>query len=257
MEYSFTLYDLQFFLLLLVRILSFISTAPFFGARTTPRRVKILISVVISFLVFQTCKDVNVEYSGVMEYAIIVIKESVVGMLLGLITNICVQTIYFAGNFIDMDMGFAMATLFDPSTGVNISVTGNLYYYLIMAMFVATDMHQYLIRAIVDTYKVIPVGELVIRSGLLNNLIDFVASYFIIGFRIALPVFATILIINTVLGILAKVAPQMNMFAIGLQLKVLAGLLMLLAIAGLLPTISNIIFEYIKKMIVVTVEGMH
>lgn len=257
MEYSFTLYDLQYFLLLLVRILSFISTAPFFGAKTIPSKVKILISVVISFLVFQTCKDTTVAYDGVLEYAIVVIKESVVGILLGLVTNICVQSIYFAGNFMDMDMGFAMATLFDPSTGVNVSITGNLYYYLVMVMFVVTDMHQYLIKAIVDTYKIIPVGELVIRSGLLNSLIDFVSSYFIIGFRIALPVFTVILLVNTVLGVLSKVAPQMNMFAIGLQLKVLGGLLVLLATVGLLPTISNIIFEYIKKMTVVTVEGMH
>ena len=78
-----------------------------------------------------------------------------------------------------------------------------------------------------------------------------------IGFRIALPVFATILLVNSILGILAKIAPQMNMFVIGLQLKVLAGLIILLAMAGMLPVISDFIFDQIKKMIIFTVEGMH
>lgn len=257
MNYSFTLYDLEYFLLLLVRILSFIGTAPFFGAKTVPKRIKILMAVVVSFLVFQVTQDTKVEYSGVIEYATFVIEEAVIGMLLGLISNICVQVIYFAGNFIDMDMGFAMATLLDPATGINISVTGNLYYYLVMAMLLVTDMHQYLIKAIVDTYQVIPVGGLIIRASLYEHLIDFAANYFLIGFRIALPVFATILLVNSILGILAKIAPQMNMFVIGLQLKVLAGLVILLAMAGMLPVISDFIFDQIKKMIIFTVEGMH
>ena len=87
-------------------------------------------------------------------------------------------------------------------------------------------------------------------------MLDYMVAYLVIGFRIALPVFASILIVNVVLGILAKVAPQMNMFAVGIQIKMLTGLVIMTLIIMLIPNVSNFIFTEMRTMIVQIIEGM-
>ena len=91
---------------------------------------------------------------------------------------------------------------------------------------------------------------------LLDAMLKFMADYILISFRICLPMFAVMLLLNALLGILAKVAPQMNMFAVGMQIKVLVGLSMLFLTMGMLPGISNMIYNEMKSMIVAFVEAM-
>lgn len=93
-------------------------------------------------------------------------------------------------------------------------------------------------------------------DSLMNSMVRFLSEYIIIGFRICLPIFATMILLNAVLGILAKVAPQMNMFAVGIQLKVLTGLSILFFTVGMLPGASDFIFTQMKKIVVSFVEGM-
>ena len=87
-------------------------------------------------------------------------------------------------------------------------------------------------------------------------MLTFLSDYVIIGFRMILPVFCTILLLNAVLGILAKVAPQLNMFSVGIQFKVLTGLSVLFFTAGMLPGVADFVFREMKKMIISFVEGM-
>ncbi len=84
----------------------------------------------------------------------------------------------------------------------------------------------------------------------------YIADYFIIGFRIILPIFSCILVINIVLGILAKVAPQMNMFVIGMQLKVFVGLFLLFVVMGFLPSVSDFLFEEMQTLTKLFVQIM-
>jgi len=93
-------------------------------------------------------------------------------------------------------------------------------------------------------------------DSLLTSVIEFLGDYIILGFRICLPVFASIMLMNIVLGLLAKLAPQMNMFSVGIQLKLLAGLVVVWIMMGLLPDICNIVSTKIQQMIVSMVEGM-
>ena len=89
-----------------------------------------------------------------------------------------------------------------------------------------------------------------------DTVIGFIANYFIIGFRIALPVFGTVILLNCVLGIMAKIAPQMNMFAVGMQLKVMTGLFVIFITMSLLPIIANFIFDQMKSMLTQMMRGM-
>ena len=150
-----------------------------------------------------------------------------------------------------------MVTLMDPTTRESTSITGALYQYILMLLMIATGMYRYLFGALADTFELIPINGAVFHSDLLmTSMITFLGDYVIIGFRIVLPIFCSILLLNAVLGVLAKVSPQMNMFAVGIQLKILVGLSVLFFTAGILPGIADFIFEEMKRMIVSFMGGM-
>ena len=119
-------------------------------------------------------------------------------------------------------------------------------------------MHQFILRALIDSFSLIPLGGTQFEmDSLLSAMVQYCTDLFIIAFRIVLPVFACIMILNAILGIMAKVAPQMNMFAVGIQLKLLVGLAVLFITTFLLPDIANFIFNEMKTMIVMFIEGMY
>lgn len=92
---------------------------------------------------------------------------------------------------------------------------------------------------------------------MMTTMVALMSDIFILAFRMVLPVFACIMILNVILGIMAKVAPQMNMFAIGIQLKILLGFLIMFLTIGLLPYISDFVFSEMKKIMTMMLEGMH
>jgi flagellar biosynthetic protein FliR len=224
----------------------------------TPKRVKIGIGFFISLLLYQTLTPADaVEYDSVVEYAIIVIKEALAGLIIGFGANMCLSVVNFAGHIADMETGLSMVTLMDPATKENVSITGALYQYSFMMMLVASGMYRYLIGALADSFKLIPVNGVVFNSeSLLKSMMQFMSDYIIIGFRIILPIFASILLLNAILGIMAKVSPQMNMFAIGMQLKIIVGLSIIFFTVGMLPGASDFLFTEMKKIMSSFMEGL-
>ena len=244
--------------MIVVRVASFVAVAPFYGTNNTPRRVKIGFSVMVAILLFQILERPALDYEGVFGFAVIIIREGITGLLIGFAASVCNSIILFAGNIIDMDIGLSMAQEFDPMTNSQVTITGNLYQYLLLLMMVVTNMHHYVLRALIDSYQVIPVnGQVFQWDSLAESMTTYMADSFVIAFRIVLPVFACMMILNCILGIMAKVAPQMNMFAVGMQMKVLLGLTVLFLTVMLLPGISDFVFKEMKRMIVSMIEGMY
>ena len=247
---TFTLEHLEFYLLILMRVSGFIMTAPFFSYSSVPMRIRAAMSVFMSLVVIQVTPVVDLTYSGVFGYSALVLKESMIGVVLGLMCSMCFYIINLAGQLMDMEMGLSMANMFDPMVNMQFSVTGSLYNYLLMLMLVVTNMHYYIIRAIVDSFSYFNVGKAVFDTVSLKNIVvDFIANYFIIAVRIVMPVFCCMLLINVVLGVLAKAAPQMNMFVVGMQIKVLAGLAVLVIVIQSFPMVSDYIFGEMKDVI--------
>lgn len=245
---QFTIENLEFYLMIIVRISGFMFIAPFFGQNNVPRKVKAGLAVFLGLMMVNMTAYEPLEYSGTIGFAILVIREAIVGLLIGLSANFCTYILGFAGHIIDMGIGFSMVTMLDPVARVQTSVSGNLYSYFVMFMLLATNMHYYILSAIIDSFQLIPVGKAVLHPNLYELMVHFIVDYFVIGFRITLPIFATTLLVNIVLGIMAKVAPQMNMFVVGMQLKIIVGLLVLFMIIELIPQVSDFIFTEMKTM---------
>ncbi len=257
LNFTFSLRDLEFFLLIVVRITCFIHTAPFFGMTNTPSRVKIGLGVLISALVYQTLTPVHPEYSTVLMYALYVLKEAVTGIIIGYSAAICVAILNFAGHLVDMEIGLSMVSLFDPVSRDSVTISGTYYQYTVLLMLMISGMYQYVLAAIIETFNLIPVSGAVFNSDkILNAMLTFLRDYLALGFRLCLPVFAAMLLLNAILGILAKVSPQLNMFAVGIQLKILLGLGVLFLTVGMMPGASTAILSEMKKMITLFAEAI-
>lgn len=256
-DVTFSYADLEFFLLILVRVTGFIYASPFFSMNNTPRRVKIGLSIFTAYLLFVSLDHNEVVYSTVTEYAVIVMKEAITGILVGWGAQLCMSVAAFAGHIADMEAGLTMVSLLDPATNQTATFSGVLYQYMFSLMLIISGMYRYLFGALVDTFTLIPINEAVFHTdSLVETIIRFMSDYIIIGFRICLPIFCVILLLNCVLGILAKVAPQMNMFVVGLQLKVLTGLSIMFLTVRMLPGAADFIFREMRAVVEAFVKGM-
>ena len=250
---SFPLSELEYFLFIFVRVASFVFVAPFFSTKGVPNQVKIALSMFIAYIIYYFGPEhIYPEYN-----TILVLKEVSVGLLIGLAAQMCTSIVLFAGRIMDMEVGLSMANVFDPATNEQASITGALLQYGVMLILYTTGLHRFLLKALMETFTLIPISGVHINTDrLLEILINFLSNYIIIGFRICLPVFASITLMNIVLALLAKLAPQMNMFSVGIQLKLLAGLSVIVITVTLLPDICNFISDQIQQMMVSIVEGM-
>lgn len=256
-DINISIYDIEQFVLILIRIVSFIVTAPIFSiASTTPAKVKVGFAVVLAFLAFPLVPREEIVYDTILQYTTIIVKEAAVGVIIGFMANVCMYILNFAGRIIDTEMGFAMASQFDPATRTQVSISGTIYTYFVMFLLIVTNMFQYVIRAVIDSYQLIPLGGAQFHANrILQLMTQFITDCFIIGFRIVLPFFTVIFLMNIILGVLAKVAPQMNMFVVGMQLKVFAGLIVMVLTTALLPSVANFIFTEIKTLVVAAIQA--
>ena len=250
---SITLQQLEFFLMIVVRMAGFIYTAPFFGLRNVPLRVKTGLAMAIAVVMFYVLPYEPLEYAGVIGFALLVVEETLAGLILGFVANICYQILAFSGQILDMEIGFSMVNEMDPVTSAQVTVSGNMYSYAVMLMLMITYMHHYLLDALIDTYTLVPIGKVAINPMIYSVVVKLIGEYFVLGFRIVLPVFAAMLIVNSVLAILARVAPQLSMFVIGIQLKVFVGLAVMVVMIKMIPGIASLIFD---KMLEVMREAV-
>jgi flagellar biosynthetic protein FliR len=254
---TFSYADLEYFLLILTRVTCFIYISPFFGMSNTPNRAKIALGLFISYLISSGIPHVEISYSTVTGYAALVMKEAVCGFLIGFGANLCMAIVNFAGHIIDMEIGLMMASVMDPTTRLNTSISAVFYNYAIMLMLIISGMYHFLLGALIDTFTLIPVsGAIFHTEALLNSMLLFMRDYIVIGFRIALPIFVVAMVLNAVLGMRAKVAPQMNMFAVGMQLKVLVGFATIFLTIGMLPLAASFIYDQVKYVVTTMVNVM-
>lgn len=257
-NYSFSMNELEYFMLIFCRVSCLIYVVPFFSMNNTPRRVRVILSFVVALLLYYSIPSKPVlVYDTLLGYAILVLKEAITGLLMGYACNICTTVVGFAGRVIDMETGLSMASLMDPTTRENMSISGMIYNYAVTLILIITGIYEYILKALAESFTLIPIAGAVFHTDkLLDAMLKFMADYVLIAFRICLPMFAVMLLLNALLGILAKVAPQMNMFSVGMQMKVLVGLSMLFLTTGMLPGISDMIYTEIKTMMVAFVEAL-
>lgn len=234
----------QIFLLIFVRATGIFVITPIFSRRNVPNTLKIGFAFFITLIIYNLI-DLNIVIENDLTMVVLIIKEFAVGLIIGFIAYALFASLYVAGQVIDTQIGFGMVNVLDPQHKVQLPIMGNFYYTLAILIFLLVNGHHTLIRALVDSFQLIPIGESSFNTLVVNQMISIFGQVFVIGIKIAAPIIATIFLANVLLGILARTVPQMNVFVVGMPFKIIVGLLVVLITLPLIPAIFEFIYDNI------------
>ncbi|MCL2099418.1 MAG: flagellar biosynthetic protein FliR [Oscillospiraceae bacterium] len=217
-------YDL--FLMVMVRMTGFIFFNPLFGRRNVPAMVKAGVALFLSVfaVMYFPGEYAPIDISNILIFMFLMVKEFVIGYLLGLIVNMFFAIVAVGGEVMDMQMGLAMSQMYDPGSNVNMPITGSFYNFALMLLFFITNAHGTLIRILVLSFVIFPVDSLYFSPEIGIYLFRLFGNIMVLCLKFALPVIAAELITETGVGIVMRAVPQINVFVVGLQLKIFAGI---------------------------------
>ena len=233
------------YFLALSRIASFLYTGIFFSIKGIPNLVKIGFSMVLSYVVFMTMSPDIVIEETVIGYALQAMSEAVYGMALGYTTYLIFVTVQMAGQLIDIQIGFSIGSIYDPVTDNKVSIFGKFYYWLSLALFLALDLHHFMIHAIVRTYDILPLGSGHLEGFFTLGFLSIFTGSMKAAFQIALPLMMILFLTDIIMGMLARTVPQINVFILGLPLKVLIGIAIMII---LIPAVSESIVDSLELL---------
>lgn len=242
----------QVFLLIFVRISGIFIFSPFFSSQNVPSIMKIGLSFFLALLITLSI-PVDIDFTNQI-LLIVIIKELTVGIIIGFISYAFMSAFYVLGQIIDMKIGFGMANVVDPQNRVQVPLMGNFYYILSFLFMLLINGHHKVITALVDSYDYIPIGRFIYDDNVMEIIVNSLAQAFEIGFKLSFPIVAIIFLTDIVLGIMAKTIPQMNVFVVGMPLKVFIGLAIIMitipvfydSIIEIFDMIVNDIYKFIK-----------
>lgn len=225
------LQGISVFMLIFCRMTAFFVVAPIFSSRSVPNTFKVGFSGIIALIILLTIGTQQTVPND-LNYVLYIIREVLVGLLMGYVANLIFNVIQMAGSFIDIQIGFGIANVIDPMTGASAPVLGNLKYIIATLVFLSMNGHHYLIDAVVRSYNWIPLSNDLFQRIYNGNLTDFLVQTFshafLLAFQMAAPLVVALFVTDVALGFLARTAPQFNIFVIGIPVKIIVGLVVLL-----------------------------
>ncbi|WP_349410512.1 flagellar biosynthetic protein FliR [Pseudalkalibacillus sp. SCS-8] len=241
------------FLLVLVRVTGFLAAVPIFSYKNIPVIHKVGLATILSFFILSTLQMPIIAVDG--GYFLLIMKELMVGLSIGFVASIILYALQVAGGFIDLQMGFAIANVFDPQTGIQSPLIGRYLYIFAILFLLTIDAHHMILNGIYQSYQFIPIDELimVVGNGDVARLIaDAVVTMFYVAFQMAVPVVGCLFLVDLALGIVSRTVPQVNVFIVGLPLKIAVSFFVLLLVLPLLfqmvETLNVEMLEAMRKM---------
>lgn len=229
------------FLLIFVRITAFFVTVPLFSYRTIPNTFKIGMSFFLALIIFPI---INTDQIVLDNYPLLLMKEAVIGLLIGLIAYIILSAVQIAGGFVDFQMGFAIANVVDPQTGAQSPILGQYFYIIALLFLLSVNGHYLIIDGIYNSFqfialdKYVPFGE----ESIAHFIIYTFNRMFIIAFQIAIPIVGCLFLVDIALGMIARTVPQLNVFVVGLPIKILVSFVVILLFLSIYIVLVRMLF---------------
>lgn len=205
---------------------------PVFSRKNMDVRIKMTLVLCLTLLIYPTQSAAGLQGMADIEIIFAMISELFVGAVLSYVFSVYYYMLFFAGDIMDTQFGLSMAKVFDPGSNTQLSVSSNILNIVFLLYFFLTDSHLLMIRIFASSYDIIPPGAQEIVWNLYGFAATLFSSVFLLAFRLAMPFIAAEFVLEIALGILMKLIPQIHVFVINIQLKILLGLLLLLAFAG-------------------------
>ncbi|MEW5800598.1 MAG: flagellar biosynthetic protein FliR [bacterium] len=246
------------FLLIFIRVSGVLFTAPLFGDRMIPVQVRIGLGLLIAMVLAPTLKAE--QWPAAMPEPLILFfvasAELVVGLIVGFCTRLLFEGVQLAGQLIGYQMGFSMANVLDPVSGAQVSILGQLEVFLALFIFLSINAHHLLLRAMVESFRLIPPLGFQPRGILVERVMVLAGRIFILAIQIGAPVIAAILFSNVFLGIMARTMPQMNVFMVAMPIGIALGLVVLALSTPLLAQVLSQAFGSLDRSLMFLMKGM-
>jgi flagellar biosynthetic protein FliR len=233
------------------RIASFLGVVPFFGGSAVPARVRAATAVAFVVVAFPSLEagSPGAGWSvGVVEFVALLAKETFVGFTLGFVASLVFEAVQVAGRIVDVQRGSTMAEVFAPELQSRVSELGQLKLQLAVVLFLLFGLHRYFISALLKSFEVIPVGAFPrMAAGWGPAAADVTrvsGEVLSVGVQLAAPAVVALLATDLLFGLVNRVAPQINVFFLSLPVKMLVGLLAVLAV---LPLLKQLYLHYFSE----------
>ena len=221
----FDIQTIERFFLVLMRLSVLIFMLPFFNSRIFPAMVKTGLSLLLSITLFPV---VTMDLAGfpetLPELAAIVLVEFTIGLILGLLVQLVFEGIRLMGHLVGFETGFAIANVFDPQSGAQVSLMANFSYFTAMALFLLINGHHVLIHAMKESFEIIPLGSIIMDQRIFEEMLSVTGRMFLIAIKIGAPAIAALLFTKVGFGLITKLIPQMNIMIVGFPVQIAMGL---------------------------------
>lgn len=236
--------NFSWYLLPLFRIAGFVMVAPVFSTGFVSMRIRLGLCVMLTLVVAPNLTP-DTSFDPVsIDGALLVIQQVLIGAALGFVMQIIFAAIVNAGQLVGMQMGLGFAQMMDPQTGVSVPVIGQFYNLMGILLFLGMNGHLVLIEILADSFSILPPDAGWLPAPALLNIAYFGSWIFSGAVIIALPAIIALLMISVVMGVITKSTPQMNIFAVGFAISIIAGfIIILVSLSTALPQMANLFGE--------------
>jgi flagellar biosynthetic protein FliR len=230
MNLNFDFWQIQSFFLVIARTAAMISVMPAFSQNEINSKIKILLALLLGILITPVISLKFSPQTNFVSFSIILLFEIFVGLLIGFIPKFLINSLDFFGSLLGLTTGLNNSTLFNP----NIESQANLFSILFTnagtIIFLILDFHHLLIKFLIQSYDLINFESLAYSQNFFKVAVNATNAIFLIGFKLGLPFIAVNIILQSFMGILSRLAPQIQIFFLSLPLQILLGLFLLMAL---------------------------
>ena len=232
-------------------------TVPLFGSKNIPVLLKGGLLLSVSIVLFPILKLDHIPFiTEVIPFCLEVIGEIILGVAIGLSVRLLFAGIQLAGQLAGFQMGLAIVNVMDPQTSAQVPILAQFNNLIAMLVFLAINAHHWFLRAIVESFRIVPPFEFRFSYSLMEQLMILGSNMFIIAVKIGAPIMATMLITSVALGLVARTVPQMHIFIVAMPLKILIGLLLLSLTVPYLSSFLREVFNGLGNDVILLLKTM-
>jgi len=224
----------------LARVFGLMATAPVFNNASLPMRVKLIAGLAVTLALAPALPPLPQISPASWAGLLVLVQQGLIGIALGFTMRIVFAGIDLAGELIGLQMGLGFAVFYDPQNAGQSPIVAELTGLLALLIFLALNGHLAMLALLAESFAVLPIGSASFPAAGWETLLRWGATIFSVGVLLALPIVSALLIANIALGVLTKVAPTLNLFAVGFPVTLMAGFAMLaLSMPYFAPTLEH------------------
>lgn len=244
------------FLLIFTRMSGILLFNPVFGKKNVPGAIKVGLALITSVIFTSTYGNLSVGNPETLSFILLLIKEIAIGFTISFVMNLFLSAFLMAGEMVDLQLGVSMSRIYDPQSNSTTPLSGTVFHTMFLLTFFLSNGHLTLMRVAGASFDALPPGSEWFSAQFTQGILALFAGMLVLALKIAIPIIAIELFIETGMGVLMRTVPQINIFVVGLQLKLAVGLLFIVLIVPGLSVIFENTVNAMFQVMMQTVSAM-